>query len=378
MKVRKRMYRFRILNGSLARGYKLKLSNGKPFTVIATDGGFMHEPKSVTQLTVGMAERYEIVIDFSSYAAGTKIQLLNGGVKNARDYDHTGKVMQFEVDGGTPVAAARKDDNGPLNLEEFKKTKHSSMTLTPSQSTATRKLELERTNGMWVINDETWDDVVRSKYEHVFAKTDPNAVEIWEVTNSSGGWFHPLHIHLVDFQVLSRNGAAPRPEETGPKDVVYVGEGETIRLLMRFEHEEGRYMIHCHNLSHEDHDMMTQFQVGHHDVDCDPINSDLPRTGTPDWSNCDPYYKAAQEAAEEAAEAAEDAADDLADGSTAGTPAATPTEGTTTTGTAGGGTTTSTQTTTSTSSTATSGSGSSTATSPSASAATTTTKRRGR
>src|SRR3712207_8129581 len=128
-------------------------------------------------------------------------------------------------------------------------------------------MRLERSNGLWVINGETWDDVVKTKYEHVFATVEPRSTEIWEVENSSGGWFHPLHVHLVDFQVLSRNGRPPRPEELGPKDVVYVGEGETVRLLLHFEHEEGRYMIHCHNLSHEDHDMMTQYQVGHHDID---------------------------------------------------------------------------------------------------------------
>lgn len=82
-----------------------------------------------------------------------------------------------------------------------------------------------------------------------------------------------MHIHLVDFQILSRNGAPPRPFERGPKDVAYVGENETVRLIMRFGPEHGRYMIHCHNLSHEDHDMMVQFQVGVSDADCDPIHA---------------------------------------------------------------------------------------------------------
>jgi spore coat protein A len=276
MKVEPRKYRFRVLNGSLARGYKLRLSNGKPFTVIATDGGFMHEPQTVTTFTIGMAERYEIVVDFASMK-GTKVQLLNSGVKNARDFDHTGKIMQFEV--GQTVTS--QDGNGPLNLAAFAALKHEAMRLTSGQSVATRRMRLERTNGLWVINDQTWDDVVRSKYEEVFANVAPNSVEIWEVENSSGGWFHPLHIHLVDFQVLDRNGQPPRPEERGPKDVVYVGENETVRLLMKFEHEEGRYMIHCHNLSHEDHDMMFQYQVGHHDMDCDSINTCPPKAGEP-------------------------------------------------------------------------------------------------
>jgi spore coat protein A, manganese oxidase len=276
MPVEPRKYRFRVLNGSLARGYKLRLSNGKPFTVIATDGGFMHEPQTVTTFTIGMAERYEIVIDFASMK-GTKVQLLNSGVKNARDFDHTGKVMQFTV--GQTVTST--EGNGPLNLAAFAALKHPAMTLTTGESVATRHMRLERTNGLWVINDKTWDDVVRSQYEDVFANVAPNSVEIWEIENSSGGWFHPLHIHLIDFQVLDRNGQPPRPEERGPKDVVYVGENETIRVLMRFEHEEGRYMIHCHNLSHEDHDMMVQYQVGHHDIDCDSINTCPPQGGEP-------------------------------------------------------------------------------------------------
>src|SRR3712207_2479459 len=156
MKVEPRSYRFRVLNGSLARGYKLRLSNGKPFTVIATDGGFVHEPQTVTSFTIGMAERIEIVIDFASMK-GTKVQLLNSGVKNARDFDHTGKVMQFEVGTAAPTSL---EGNGPLNLAEFAKLRHPAMKLAAGESVATRRMRLERTNGLWVINDQTWDDVV--------------------------------------------------------------------------------------------------------------------------------------------------------------------------------------------------------------------------
>src|SRR3712207_6543700 len=321
MKVEPRKYRFRVLNGSLARGYTLKLSNGKPFTVIATDGGFMPKPQTVTTLTIGMAERYEIVIDFADLK-GTKVQLLNGGVKNARDYDHTGKVMQFEV--GTTVTST-EGNSIPSTLGPV----HPAMSLDPAAAVATRHLRLERSNGLWVINGETWDDVVKTRYEHVFANVAPNSTEIWEGENSSGGWFHPLHVHLVDFQFLSRNGLPPRPEERGPKDVVYVGENETVRLLMRFDHEEGRYMIHCHNLSHEDHDMMTQYQVGHHDIDCDSINTAPPKGGTPDEM---------EDALEEAAEEAEELAEELAESTPPSTPG-TGTTGTTGTGTTGTGTT---------------------------------------
>jgi spore coat protein A len=267
--VEQRKYRFRVLNASVARGYTLRLSNGQPFQVIATDGGLMAAPQSVTQLRIGMAERYEIVIDFAALGTGAKIQLLNSGVKNATDYDHTGKVMQFEVTG--PASSP-----GNNTVPEMLAAPHPAMALTAAMSAATRKMRLQRTGEIWTINGETWEDVASSDFSRVFANPDVGDVEIWEVENRAGGWFHPLHVHLVDFQVLTRNGAPPPPQERGPKDVVYIGENETVQLIMRFGPEHGRYMIHCHNLSHEDHDMMTQFQVGQHDAGCDPVNAARP------------------------------------------------------------------------------------------------------
>jgi FtsP/CotA-like multicopper oxidase with cupredoxin domain len=273
MKVEPRKYRFRILNGCLARGFRLRMSNNMPFKVIATDGGLMQVAQTVTTLTIGMAERYEIVIDFKDLK-GTNVELVNDGVANATDFDHTNKVMRFEVGRGV---TSFDGNQVPGSLGAG----HPVMALKATDRSAVRSMRLHRSNGMWKINDTTWDDVVRSNYRNVFANPARDAIEIWDVTNTSGGWFHPLHIHLVDFKVLSRTVSGvtqpPRPEEKGPKDVVYVGENETVRLLMRFEHEDGRYMIHCHNLSHEDHDMMFQYQVGHHDIDCDSINSCPPR-----------------------------------------------------------------------------------------------------
>lgn len=269
MKVEPRKYRFRMLNGSLSRGYHLRMSNNMPFKVIATDGGFMQFAQEVTSFRFGMAERYEIIVDFKDLK-GQKIQLVNDGVDNSIDFDHTDKIMQFEVGRGV---TSFEGNQWPTRLVE----PHPVMTLKASDRSAVRHMRLHRSNSMWKINDTTWDDVVRSNYTRLFANPQQGDVEIWDVENSSGGWFHPLHIHLIDFRVLSRNGLPPRPEERGPKDVVYVGENETVRLLMKFEHEDGRYMIHCHNLSHEDHDMMVQYQVGHHDIDCDAINSDPPK-----------------------------------------------------------------------------------------------------
>jgi spore coat protein A, manganese oxidase len=99
---------------------------------------------------------------------------------------------------------------------------------------------------------------------------------VWTLKNLHGGWFHPIHIHLIDFKVLSRSGKTVGvfPYERGPKDVVYVGENETVKIIARFGPQAGRYMIHCHNLVHEDHDMMHQFWVKSPDPDNGPIDYD--------------------------------------------------------------------------------------------------------
>ena len=272
MKVQRRVYRFRVLVASISRSYRFQLSTRGPMTLVATDGGLMPRSQTVTQWRHGAAERYEMLIDFSAYKPGQRVVLQNLSNDNNRDYDHTGKVMAFDV------VDAPVDKSDPT-WNRIPGQLHDSpvMHLTPAMAKRTRKLRLERSNGSWTINGNTWADVIDSRFELLVADPEPNDVEVWEIENRSGGWFHPLHIHLVDFRVLSRNGRPPFPWELGPKDVVYMGENETVRVVMRFEHQVGRYMVHCHNLPHEDHDMMQQFAVGWKpgmaDVN-DPIKAD--------------------------------------------------------------------------------------------------------
>jgi spore coat protein A len=281
MNVEPRKYRFRVLNASISRSFKWRLSNGEPFAVIATDGGLMKNPQYVPSFRHGMAERYEIIIDFSKYA-GQTIQLLNDSPKNNIDYANTNKVMQFVVgqsktsDAGNPATLYKEavDANGkPVYNDEL-------WNLADGPGVVKRSFKFERSNGHWTVNGETWEDVINSGYTHSVANPAVGATEIWTLENSSGGWFHPVHIHLIDFKILDRNGRPPMPHELGPKDVVYVGEGEKVRVIMKFDDTRarlrdakenpndplpprtGRYMMHCHNLVHEDHDMMVQFEVG--------------------------------------------------------------------------------------------------------------------
>src|SRR3954468_23758905 len=272
MKVEPRKYRFRVLNASVSRSYDLSLDTGEPLIVIGTDGGLMPHPQPCGHVKVGMAERCEIVIDFSKYKPGQKVVLKNASPKNNIDYDTTGVVMAFEV--GAVVHDPRNNEvpsdlNPNMNVMGLTEA---DVSKDDGGNPIVRNIRFERKNGHWTVNGQTWEDVVNSDYELTIAKPKKDSVEIWELENPGGGWFHPVHIHLVDFKVLDRNGRPPEPYELGPKDVVYVGEAEKGRVIMRFEHQVGKYMMHCHNLVHEDHDMMVQFHVG--DGGDDPIHAD--------------------------------------------------------------------------------------------------------
>ncbi|GAA1770043.1 multicopper oxidase family protein [Kocuria aegyptia] len=257
MKVQKRVYRFRFLNCAISRSFRPTLSTGDPLIMVATDGGLMPSAQPVREYRHASAERYEFLIDFSKYRTGQRIELRNLSNKNNVDYDFTDKIMAFDVV-DEPV------DTTDPTWNRIPSTLASSevMDLQESKSSKTRRFRVKRDNGMWTIDGVTWEQVIASNYSKVAAEVPLGATEIWEFENSSGGWFHPMHIHLVDFKILSRNGRAPFAYEKGPKDTVYVGEGETVRLLMKFGPHEGKYMVHCHNLVHEDHDMMVQYRVG--------------------------------------------------------------------------------------------------------------------
>lgn len=254
MQVKRRKYRFRILNASPSRSYNWSLDNGAKMSVIATDAGLMPTPQKVASFRHGVAERYEVVIDFAAYAPGTRIVLKNKSPKNNVNFVNTDKVMAFEVVGD---AFDPSNNAVPAQLYPGQPT----MALQESAAVQTRKLAFVRANGQWTINGQTWDDVVRSGFTRTLANPKMDDVEIWELSNPSGGWHHPAHIHFIDFKILSRNGVPALPHERGAKDVVFLGENETVRLLIKFDQGRGKYMVHCHNLVHEDHDMMGQFEI---------------------------------------------------------------------------------------------------------------------
>jgi len=253
MRVQRRKYRFRLVNGCVARSMVLRLSTGDAFQVIATDAGLMPAPATTTRMRFHNGERYDIVIDFAKYPPGTRVVLRNNSFDYNDDYTHTDKVMAFDVTGDEFDPT---DNQVPGEL----RPEYGVATLPVPKNVKVRRFRTERQGGEWTVNGSTWNDVIDSNYQLVAATPMVGDVEMWEFHNSSGGWTHPMHVHGVDGRLVSRNGAAPFAYERGPKDTYFVAGNETLRVLMKFEHA-GKYMIHCHNGVHEDHDMMVQYET---------------------------------------------------------------------------------------------------------------------
>ncbi|KAH7136170.1 Cupredoxin [Dendryphion nanum] len=259
LNVQPRKYRFRILNAALSRTWALyfiraNAANTKlPFKVIASDSGLLSNPVQVNEMYVSMGERYEIVFDFSTFA-GQTLELKNvlelNDVGTDDDYAATDKVMRFVVS-NTPVA---DPSTVPSTLRQ--------VPFPPASSGVDHHFRFHRTNSEWRINGVGFADV----NNRILANVPRGTVEIWELENNSGGWTHPIHLHLVDFRVLSRTGGnggrGVMPyEAAGLKDVVWLGRGETVRVEAHYTPWNGVYMFHCHNLIHEDQDMMAAFDV---------------------------------------------------------------------------------------------------------------------
>jgi spore coat protein A len=253
LEVAARKYRFRILNGSNATPLRLALSTGQPLVQIATDGGLLAAPMASSSIPLAMAERVEVVVDFSSCRIGTQVVLQN---LNQHDVAHqvSTEIMRFDV-----VRAEEDDSVLPATLGDVPP-------IPLAAAARTRRFVFAGKPGFhfppaahWAINGED------------FAAGRPMAVprygdvEIWQFENRKVlgflGLLHPVHVHLVNFQIVERNGRPPLPHERGWKDTVAVGKGEQVKVIARFDGYKGRYVLHCHNLEHEDHSMMARFDV---------------------------------------------------------------------------------------------------------------------
>ena len=261
LNVKQGKYRFRIIGGATSRTFTLSLSSGDPITVIGTEGGLLPSPIVKSSVTVTPGERLDVIIDFGAHPAGTEILLQNSAPAPYPGSPGAGvvpQVMKFVVQG---VAGHTVPIPDPLVVFE---------TVPESESVIERDFVLDRQSdpcagSMWTINGLHWNDITERP---ILGTT-----EIWRWINPTG-MAHPMHMHLVMFQVLDRQpfqmiggvptptglAVPPAPEDAGWKDTVPVYPDEMVRVIARFEDYAGRYPYHCHILEHEDHEMMRQFE----------------------------------------------------------------------------------------------------------------------
>ncbi|KAF2710227.1 bilirubin oxidase [Pleomassaria siparia CBS 279.74] len=252
--VEPRRYRYRLLDGSISRTYQLSLVVGLdettiPFDVIASEGGLFSNKVTTDSIAMSMGERYEIVVDFSGYA-GKNITMKNAyGMGENVDYPATDMVMQFNV--GTSVSDTSNNGEVPSSLRYIAPAPNAQVV---------KDFTFERQNDKWLINGVGFSDI-----EHrILTRPLRGEDEIWTLRNGAGHGTHPVHVHLVDFRVLSRTGGQNSVlpyESAGMKDVVWLAAGETVQVLARYAPWPGVYMFHCHNLVHEDHEMLVAFNV---------------------------------------------------------------------------------------------------------------------
>jgi len=253
-------YRFRVVNGSNHRIFTLALSDRRAFRVIGSDGGLLQAPVEVRALTMGPAERADLVIDFGHDAPGTEVLLedtLESGQMERTD-PAVSRVMKFVVS-----ATAGWTASLPSSLRRVERTPESE-----AVRTRTFQLRFDEVRQKFLFGDLGWGEATE------FPAL--GTTEIWQFANETAEE-HPIHMHLVEFQVLDRSSfeivdgqvipgtdkRPPSPDEEGWKDTARVKPHELLRVIMRFGPDGylGDYVFHCHMLEHEDNDMMRRFTV---------------------------------------------------------------------------------------------------------------------
>jgi FtsP/CotA-like multicopper oxidase with cupredoxin domain len=275
--VRRRKYRFRVLNTGPAKEWNLSLigSDGlqKPITIIATDGNFVQNPFVINNrpLLVPVSSRFDVIIDFSQFTAGTSVYLREAAAKfvgvttpdPAPGLPIGNVVMRFDVVNREPSFPA---DTPPVP---------STLIAMPSpivpDNSFTWRFTRDGDPVRFRINGQVFD---HNRVDHVVLK---GSSEEWTLANDviAGNWTHPVHIHFEEGRIMSRthtnrdaagniisvDNVPLLPEELGRRDVYRLPGQDRLVIRLRFRDFVGRYLIHCHNMNHEDDFMMARWDI---------------------------------------------------------------------------------------------------------------------
>jgi FtsP/CotA-like multicopper oxidase with cupredoxin domain len=291
--VERRKYRFRILNGAVSRFFKIALSDGSQMIQIANDGNLFPSPVPLNELDEqGIAERYDIIIDFSKYKIGTKIHMVNlaehaDGKRVAKDLTLAealsgnspdpcvGRFLEFRVvrnparpdQSKVPTTMIPNPDLSqiPVARERIFRFNAGANQTTFDPVTSFRGpwgIETDNTGGSRMLSGTT-GGTLDADFGRISSAPKFGTREIWTLENGGGGWDHPIHIHFEEGQILERDGSRANvpPWERGRKDVYRLRPGGSVKITMQFRDFGGMFMEHCHNTVHEDNAMLLRWEI---------------------------------------------------------------------------------------------------------------------
>ena len=275
MEVEARKYRFRMHGASTARHRRYRLSNNSTFLRIANDAWLFPKPQRVQALCLSPGKRADVIIDFSKFRPGTVIYLENIlPQENERKPEGELDDAENPVVSGTPafthkllkfiVTAPKKRNNRGLIDPNGRVYPNASITenstlrphdvIQDHEIVARRTFNFERKNGQWAINGAFYDERIANACPTL------GTAEEWTITNGSGGWWHPVHVHLESHQQVKNNetGKAPWYHNSFKQDLTMLGGNTSFTIRQRFRTFKGPFVFHCHTNEHEDLEMMFQ------------------------------------------------------------------------------------------------------------------------
>jgi FtsP/CotA-like multicopper oxidase with cupredoxin domain len=294
--VEHRKYRFRILNASVSRFFKLCVVDASgtavPIIQIANDGNLLPNPVLLTQLDEqGIAERYDIVVDFTSNKAkvGDKFWLVNlcehqDGKKPSADLSiadalagksndpGVGKILEFRIVRNPKTADKSVVPNVLIPNPDLSNIPVARTRVFEFNSGASQNLTNPDTcyltgaggqSGPWGVKTDQTGATLDACFGRISALPQYGTREVWTLQNGGGGWDHPIHIHFEEGQVLARNGSASNVPawEKGRKDVYRLRPSGSVTITMQFRDWGGMFMEHCHNTVHEDNAMLVRWET---------------------------------------------------------------------------------------------------------------------
>jgi FtsP/CotA-like multicopper oxidase with cupredoxin domain len=269
--VDRRRYRLRLYNPAPSRWIELALFDGTnflPFWQVSTDGNLLPQAVPVNKVRLSNGARADIIVDFSTYT-GSRLYVVNR-LEQVNGRGPTGKIFTpgiplVQVNIGTAAPDYSRDPAdpklGPYLLRELPDPDFGAL-LARAAKARTRYFKFARTNGAWNINGFLWEE------NRILADPPQESEEVWVFQNGGGGWAHPVHAHFVEGRVLSLAGTPVQPNTQvdgaipyARSDIMPLMNGAETRVFFRFRDLKGRYVMHCHNVVHEDHAMMLRFDV---------------------------------------------------------------------------------------------------------------------